>query len=69
MNYIIIDVSTFDAVSYRANWYSLTFDTDPSYCFISQAGLNIRVRSAWTFTMARLSARHCKRPYRSPAHI
>ena len=30
-------VLTFDTVSYRANWYSLTFDTDPSYCFISQA--------------------------------
>ena len=31
------DVLTFDTDSYRANWYSLTFDTDPSYCFISQA--------------------------------
>ena len=31
--------------------------------------LQMRVRSEWTFTMARLSARHCKHPYRSPAHI
>ena len=27
------------------------------------------VRSVWMFTMARLSAHHCKHPYRSPAHI
>ena len=37
MNYQSV-VLTFDTVSYRANWYSLTFDTDPSYSFISQAG-------------------------------
>ena len=36
MNYQSV-VLTLDTVSYRANWYSLTFDTDPSYCFISQA--------------------------------
>ena len=30
-------VLTFDTFSYRANWYSLTFETDPYYCFISQA--------------------------------
>ena len=56
-----------NTASYRANWYSLTFDTDPSYCFISQA--NIRVRSVRTFTKVRLSARHCKRRYKSHAQI
>ena len=36
MNYQSV-VLTFDTVSYRANWYSLTFETDLSYYFISQA--------------------------------
>jgi len=36
MNYQSV-VLTFDTVSYRDNWYSLTFDTDRSYCFNSQA--------------------------------
>jgi len=36
MNYESV-VLTFDTVSYRANWYSLTFDTDPYCGFISQA--------------------------------
>ena len=47
-------VLTFDRVSYRANWYSLTIDTDPSYRFISQARENIRVWSVWAITTARL---------------
>ena len=68
MNYQSV-VLTFDSVSYRANWYSLTFETDPSYCFISQAQLKHSRLICMAGYNGSPSACHFKRPHRSHAHI
>ena len=61
-----------DTNSCSANKYSLTFDTD-LYWLKWQTHFTNRMKYlrpiCMNFTMARLSARHCKRPYRSPTDI
>ena len=61
---------TFDTDSYSANWYSLTFNTHLSNCFISHLRLSVRVQSVRAFTMAhsRLAIVN-GHTLRSPGHI